>query len=269
MLKKNIKDFKKHLNDYLLCEERYKNIEIDFEKIDKSQLQMCHELEMAFWSLLGMDEYLLSIWKTGHFDTSATDFIAGVKAYIMYQRRSGDASTCFANTLISMLAIVRSVNLEALVCTYFVGDDSNVFLHKDVSMEDIMRNLSEIFNLSAKLIEKTYAYMCSNFIIPTHEAYFIIPDPVKRMERLGKHLYVTDEKDIRERFVSFSDMMQGLNYSGVKDRLIYALSERYGTSGYTAVAIDALRTLSTDYNEFRKLYKKEKRKIYNSMLYIT
>jgi hypothetical protein len=148
MLKKNIKDFEKHLNDFLLCEEKYKNIEIDFEKFDKSQLQMCHELEMAFWSLLEMDEYLLSIWKTGQFDTSATDFIAGLKAYIMYQRRSGDASTCFANTLISMLAIVRSVNLDALVCAYFVGD-SNIFLYKDVKKEDVVRNLSEIFNLSA------------------------------------------------------------------------------------------------------------------------
>jgi hypothetical protein len=98
--------------------------------------------------------------------------------------------------------------------------------------------------------------MCSNFIIPTHEAYVVVPDPVKRMERLGKHLYVNDEKDKRERYISFADMMQGLNYSGVKDRLIYALSERYGTSGYTAVALDALRTLSSDYNEFRKLYEK-------------
>jgi hypothetical protein len=73
---------------------------------------------------------------------------------------------------------------------------------------------------------------------------------------MGKHLYVNDEKDKRERYISFADMMQGLNYSGVKDRLIYALSERYGTSGYTAVALDALRTLSSDYNEFRKLYEK-------------
>ena len=35
---KNIKDFEKHLNDYLKCDERYKNVEIDFEKFDKSQL---------------------------------------------------------------------------------------------------------------------------------------------------------------------------------------------------------------------------------------
>ena len=153
-----------------------------------------------------------------------------------------------------MLAIVRSVNLEAMICSYFVGDDSNIFFHRNVNKEDIVRNLSKIFNLSAKLIDKEYAYMCSNFIISTHEAFVIIPDPVKRMKRLGKHLYVVAEKDIYERYIRFADMMQGLNYSGVKDRLIYALSERYVASGYTSLATDALRTLATDYKEFRKLY---------------
>ena len=178
MLKKNNDDFEKHLNDYLCCNERYNSIEIDFEKFDKSQLQMCHEMEMAVWEVLGMDAFLLSIWKLGHFDTSATDFIAGIKS-----RRSGDASTCFANTLISMMAIAHSVELQKMICAYFVGDDSDVVMAADICKDNITRNLSDMFNLSAKLIEKNYAYMCSSFIIPTHEAYIVVPYPVKRVER--------------------------------------------------------------------------------------
>jgi hypothetical protein len=53
------------------------------------------------------------------------DFTNGIKAPILFQRKSGDSATCFGNTLIAILAISRCMNMENMICGYFVGDDES------------------------------------------------------------------------------------------------------------------------------------------------
>ncbi len=53
------------------------------------------------------------------------DFTNGIKAPILFQRKSEDSATCFGNTLIAILAIIRCMNMENMICGYFVGDDES------------------------------------------------------------------------------------------------------------------------------------------------
>ena len=54
-------------------------VEIDFSKLDLSQLQMCYETEMEVWRMLRMGEELLDLWKIGYYDTSAVDYTNGIR----------------------------------------------------------------------------------------------------------------------------------------------------------------------------------------------
>jgi hypothetical protein len=54
-------------------------VEIDFSKLDLSQLQMCYETEMEVWRMLRMGEELLDLWKIGYDDTSAVDYTNGIR----------------------------------------------------------------------------------------------------------------------------------------------------------------------------------------------
>jgi len=254
MLKKNISDINSHLNNYMVTGHAYTTLELDFSLFDKSQLQMCYELEMFMWRKLGMEQYYLTLWRLGHFDTSARDFINGITAMLMFQRRSGDAATCFGNTMISMMTIARSVNLDKLVCANFVGDDSFVALYGKTCKDNIVRTLSEVFNLTAKLIDLHVVYMCSSFIVDTGEGFVMVPDPLKRIERLGKKLHIADESEIFERYQSFKELMVGLEYVGVTEGLVIGITERYGDSAMTTLAMDALRTVAHSFEEFKRLY---------------
>lgn len=259
LLKKNSDEIHQHLNNYMNPQESYQGLEIDFEKFDKSQLQMCHELEMIVYQLLGLDQFFLSIWKIGHYKTSAKDFVNGIVLYIMYQRKSGDTTTCFGNTLISMLALSRSVNLQHLIVALFIGDDSFMIFRDYLEKKHIVRTLSDIFNLSAKMICKEIIYMCSAYIINTSFNFVFIPDPLKRIEKLGKKLYFDDEKEFIERHKSFKEMVKMLKYEELYQPLIIGMTERCKkkeTSSYAYIALWSLRALADDYNKYRALWVK-------------
>lgn len=262
MLRKSPSGMTSHLNKHLCVNtlqgslKSYDKLEIDFAKYDKCQLQACFETEMYFWSLLGFDEYLHSLWKVGHYDCNATDFANGIKIWLMYQRKSGDSATCLGNSLVAMIAIAYTSKLKKkdIICGYFIGDDSLLYIRKEIDGEKIVRNLMEVFNLNAKLVKKVYGYMCSMFIIPTMEGYIAIPDPLKRIEKLGKALALKDHETLHERYVSFKELMMNLFTTDVDNNLIEALNERYGYSGLTQLALNALRTVAASYTVYSNLY---------------
>ncbi len=69
---------------------------------------MATAVDNVVYEMCGMDEILLRrMWQFGHVTTEATNYINGVMAYFSYQRKSGDAATCFGNTLVSMAAIAH------------------------------------------------------------------------------------------------------------------------------------------------------------------
>ncbi len=73
--------------------------------------------------------------------------------------------------------------------------------------KQLVKNLSDIFNLSAKSIQKEVGYFCSTFIIETADGYVPIPDPLKRVERLGRDLCGVDKQGLKDRFISFAELI--------------------------------------------------------------
>ena len=122
--------------------------------------------------MLRMGEELLDLWKIGYYDTSAVDYTNGIRVPYLFQRKSKDSATCFGNTLIAMLAISRCMDMEKVICGYFVGDDSVVYFAKVSESDSIVKRLSEIFNLSTKLIDNEIGYMCSNFLISCEKGVY-------------------------------------------------------------------------------------------------
>ncbi|UTQ50507.1 MAG: 207 kDa replicase polyprotein (domains: methyltransferase - helicase - RNA-dependent RNA polymerase) [Plant associated tobamo-like virus 1] len=256
MLQKSHKQLEDHMNSNLDPAKEYERLEIDFSKFDKSQTEVCFEIEMAFWQLLGMDNYLLGLWRMGHFSVSATDFQAGIKAYFIYQRKSGDSATAFGNSLVSMLSLAYSATFPCVEAAYFVGDDSLIFLdqkYRHTTMPDV---LTKTFNLTSKILEMRTGYFCSTFIIQTVKGFKVIPDPLKRIEKLGKPISIHDEMDLRQRYVSFKELIDPLADEELHEAIAAGMNERYGPSYATLAALNALRIAASDFRVFTTLYQK-------------
>ncbi len=88
-----------------------------------------------------------------------------------------------------------------------------------ISYVELMRFLQfqvyilELFNLSAKLIDNKIGYMCSNLLISCERGVLLIPDPIKRIERLGKSLNMTSKEELKERYISFEELLTNYRYS--------------------------------------------------------
>lgn len=81
-------------------------LEADISKFDKSQGKLILRIETEIYRLLGLPEVLISLWINAHEHTVLRDRTNGINAFVDYQKKSGDASTFFGNTLVTMLVII-------------------------------------------------------------------------------------------------------------------------------------------------------------------
>lgn len=258
-LRKNQEHLNEHLNQHLDIKGIYKLLEIDQEKFDKSQTEQCFEIEMFFLSLLGLDATLLQIWSECHKSSSGINFTNGIKAHLIYQRKTGDAMTCFGNTMISMIALGTVFDLTHAVAMYFVGDDSFVFGLKDFEAEKGSRNLSYYFNLKGKVINSDHGFFCSYFFANNGLQWRAIVDPLKRTERLGKHIKLNEEfATLHERFVSFADLASCYDDASYFDSVSQMVANRYKINVNSNRAMEALFALSKDFSLFSSLYEEQK-----------
>ncbi len=255
LLKKSLYELQVHLNLCLVPGREYDRLEIDFSKFDKSQARMCHLFEMFFWEQLGMDQYLNGLWRAGHYTTSALDFSTGVKAFFLYQRKSGDAATAFGNTLVAMASLARAADVSGFATAMFVGDDSLLYFPQRRNFQHVVKHLADIYNLTAKVFQKKYGYFCSAFIIPHADGYIPVPDPLKRVERLGRGLVGVDNHGLKDRHTSFAELMQSLLIVGIDDVLVEAMAERYMIGPSFHAAMTALRHLVIYCDLFVAMYK--------------
>lgn len=254
-LRKNTEKLNEHLNNNLSVDSHYYFLEIDQEKFDKSQTDVCYEVEMYFLEMLGMDEILLNSWGTGHESSSATNFLNGIKAYFTYQRKTGDAMTCFGNTLVSMIAMCVCFDLEDAEALYFVGDDSFVFSKDKIPSMEGSENLSKTFNLKGKIIESDHGYFCSYFFVNDGYSFKALVDPLKRIERLGTKIKFNEEfSNLYERWISFSDLVKDYDDANLHDELSKCVSKRYNTNCNSVRAIEALNAIGKSYKLFCQLY---------------
>nr|QWC36511.1 polyprotein [Bemisia tabaci bromo-like virus 3] len=256
-LRKSISSLDAHLNAHLHPRYNYDHAEVDFSKFDKSQTLFCHLVEMEFFSMLGLDSTLLDLWRAGHQTTSAMSFLNGIKAYFLFQRKTGDSTTCFGNTLISMMSLSWVFQDLKFFAAYFVGDDSIFFLPAGstakLNATSLIRDLGYVFNLEAKLILQDHAYFCSSFLVRTATRYVCVPDPVKRLERLGRPVPISDST-LRERFTSLADLCKPLDDYSVYAPLSESVSRRYNLKFDLEFLFLALHRVSTHYKDFKTLF---------------
>jgi hypothetical protein len=155
-----------------------------------------------------------------------------------------------------MISLARTLELSDLAAAYFVGDDSLIFSALAVNTDNTVLTLSQLFNLSAKVLRMNVGYFCSMFVLQTGERFALVPDPLKRIERLGKAIDAERESSLRERFESFRELVKPLKNYDLYERLLKGMEERYGFSAAAEAAVSALYYACSDYRIFKGLYHK-------------
>nr|QWC36510.1 coat protein [Bemisia tabaci bromo-like virus 2] len=124
---------------------------------------------------------------------------------------------------------------------------------KKLNATSLIRDLGYVFNLEAKLILQDHAYFCSSFLVRTPLRYVCVPDPVKRLERLGRPVPISDST-LRERFTSLADLCKPLNDYSVFAPLSESVARRYNLNFDLEFLFLALHRVSTHYKDFKTLF---------------
>nr|QWC36484.1 ORF1 [Bemisia tabaci nege-like virus 2] len=195
--------------------ERY--IEVDISKYDKSQGDLALEFELKYMRLFGVPDFYIQLWKSAHIGTTAKSRSTGAKIKIDYQRKSGDASTFLGNTLFLMGVLAYVIDFSDLTSVDY----------DDVSNPHVF---TYVFNLETKFFSYEVPYFCSKFLIRDGGRWFMVPDPVKLLCKLGRHDLV-NPAHVECYRVSLSDHLGDFSYDLVNDAVSRALRERYYCDG--------------------------------------
>lgn len=256
LIRKNAQEISEFFSKWLNPSNDSKKLEVDFSKYDKSQQEFCLLTETFIMKKLGLKQNLIEAWRQFHTITSATDYQSGIQAKFLYQRKTGDSFTCFGNTLVSMSALAACFDMKDLICAAFVGDDSLVFFNDLPYVQDGERDLRLMYNLESKVIIEGAPYFCSSFLVSNGSKYALIPDPLKRLERLGKCIYSTDEyASLHERWVSFGDQLQVLHDYAFYNSLCHAISSKYLIYENIEIVLICLYSLIKSEKKFNQLFK--------------
>lgn len=244
-------DFTKILSDrfpvrYL---QSYKKLEIDIGKYDKSQHRLLFEVECALYKKLGIPDELILKWREAHEFTTLKDRKNGVKAFVEYQRKSGDASTFFGNTVVLMVVLCTIFDLSDSFGV-FSGDDSILWMKDIIDRNDLCAN---IFNLESKFYKFENSYFCSKFLIEVKDQWFLIPDPLKILTKLGRH-NISNWDHLEEYRISLCDLLSIYKRGEIYDALNVAFCERYKVNfSIEPLCVSILELISTK-NNFKTLF---------------
>lgn len=150
-------------DDSLMRDATGNYLEIDFSKYDKSQGQVSILYDLKLMEYFGVPLEYRELWENAHTVTVLNDRGNKVRLKVMYQRKSGDASTFIMNT------------------TYAMGVTAVLFDLKDnfVIDRDRNRECASLFNLESKFFRSyRFPYFCSKFLITIDSRSFFVPDPL-------------------------------------------------------------------------------------------
>lgn len=220
-----------------------KKLEIDISKFDKSQGKLILLIEIEIYVLLGMPRYLAKLWFLAHEKTTLVDRLNKIKAWVDYQRKSGDASTFFGNTIVLMIVLAIIFNMHDVLLAILAGDDSLILSRKDFSK--FIELLSSLFNLEAKVLDFKYPYFCSKFLLTVGDRYYYVPDPLKLVSKLGRK-DLKNYDHVEEYRKSLLDLTQVYDNAVINEQLSAAVYERYGAFPNITMVISAIRTVVAD-----------------------
>jgi len=258
LLLKDPKDITQLIDAYQPFGQNVRYLENDFSKFDKSQGGFVFRLEAYIFGQLGLSEAALLQWFEGHETCHLRSFTTGLSLHVMYQRKSGDATTALGNGLLNMVSVVyayQGMDIAWLVC---MGDDSLACVRAPFAVDEVaVRRLSEIFNLLAKFYITDAPYFASNFVAidTAREKSLLLPDPIKRVERMSMMIASDGDVDWGARHVSFTDAMRSYLKLSARHHIAAKVAARYLLSVDAARSmLDALATLVNSPQKFRDVW---------------
>lgn len=261
---KSIDEIEAHLENTYLPGKSTKIIENDFGDFDRSQQEVAHCLDEVLLERLGMRPEDLEVWMRGHNVHTNFNFSLGLKVTLLYQRKSGDVTTSFGNTVLNMTALAHGLRLKSceVVSAMFLGDDSWLQLWLSSSLDERTKKCSERiavhFNGEAKTASFDVGYFCGNYILQTTAGIKLAADPIKRAVKLGRWDVKTTDV-LHENWISFRDLLRNYDDEEVQEKLSIAVIERMPKASYGLVKtlVEALNTYRASFKEFKGAYESE------------
>lgn len=261
---KNLDQIEEFLNQAYMPAMGNVIVENDFSDYDRSQEKVAFALDKVMLSKLGLNAEDLDTWMAGHYRSTNFAYSLGLVVYLQYQRKSGDVTTAFGNTVLNMTALAWSLKLKAheVICAMFLGDDSWFQLMDSPSLRGRIKECSTQialnFNGDAKTAYFDRGYFCGYYILEVDGRVYMAADPVKRAVKLGRW-DIKDSSLIHENWVSFKDLMRNYDKELVQEELAKAVLERLPPSKRGAVKplIESLNTLRLSYKEFANLWEQD------------
>nr|WMK31240.1 285.6 kDa replicase [Rose latent virus 1] len=246
-------DFEQVLNERFPPEmlRHLKTKEIDFSKYDKSQGRLHLLFEIEIFKMLGLDSRYLFLWYKAHATSEVKDYSNGFKAWLQFQRKSGDAATFIGNTIVLMGVLSYLFDFSRIAFGAFGGDDSILWAPADVFARDQSYTCATLFNLESKFLKFESFYFCSKFIINVGDNWYVVPDPLKVVFKLGRSDLV-DPVHVREYYTSLCDLLGVYKNAVINEALSEVISERYPSEfvdhsfcfGAIASALDSFKNFS-------------------------
>lgn len=202
--------------------------------------------------MMGVDEELIELWRNAHELTTLLDRSNGVKCKVIYQRKSGDASTYLGNTIFLMAVIACLFDLSRVAMGLFSGDDS-LIVGEGIDI-DRNKECALLFNLESKFFRNyNYMYFCSKFLLTVGGRFYFIPDPVKLTTKLNRSDLVNYDH-VEEYRVSLADLTKPFANAIINEDLSAAVNERYGCTGLHSQVFSAIHNITKNKNVFKALY---------------
>lgn len=206
--------------------EGYYSSEIDISKYDKSQGLTSFLYECMMFKRFGMPDHLLMLWVNSHWFAKIKSITGTAKFSLPLQRKSGDPWTFMGNTLY-LLAILLTLYGSRARYIMVAGDDSRVYgIHNTKFDREVCEKMSRDYNLDAKFIVCESAYFCSRFLVKLWNRYYLVPDPIKFLIKLGKK-DVRDRGHLEDLRISFCDQIDCYKYKEIRQAVAKAASDRY------------------------------------------
>lgn len=212
----------------LLKKKQLVSKELDISKYDKSQGVELLIFVCMLMRLMGVDEDIIDYYFNMELICVLNCPKLGLRFMINLQMKSGTAPTFIFNTLKCMAISACAYPLDDALIALFAGDDSYYLFPSDVIKKektDVSSFLSKLLNLEVKIFNYVYSYFCSKFLLLGKNTWYIVPDPVKLLNKLGR-LDVMDFDHLEEYRISTADNFR-VQTEECLLILDFAISERY------------------------------------------
>nr|WPV74305.1 MAG: RNA-dependent RNA polymerase [Drosophila Hillwood park negevirus] len=194
-------------------------LEVDISKYDKSQGLLALQYECLWMTYFGAPKFLVDLWFNAHVITTLNDPTSGIRSTVAFQRKSGDASTFFGNTMFLMGVLNDVLKLNELSC----GFVESIRMHKNLT-----ENFAMLYNLESKIYSFRYPMFCSKFFVKIRDRWVIVPDPIKLLVKFARSDLI-NPTHVECYKISVADNVKSLKDYSVCEYVGRAIAERYKT----------------------------------------